>query len=545
MKVMRGFAAAVLAGVAVLVAGCGGGSSSSGEGSLNTASLAPKDAGAWVSIDTDPGSAQWKSLDAILQKIPGAERQLDSPSSSPFEGAQLRTEVLPAIGPQLVLVMPAAASDPVMLVKPSDQGKLDALLAKTKGHEVTADVDGWTAIATSQKALDAYQASLKDGTLADSDAFESATKGLPEDALALGYVNGKGLASGLGNLGGLGSVASLSGVAAGASGTSSLFRTTSSASGSAPTATCTITMNGKTHSCSATTTRSCKIAASGGTSCTSVTTTAGMGGLQGVGVGSLPQKATDLLRSAGFAVTVSNGTIHFEATLATPAGQTPEAYKPTLLDKVPSDALVAVSFHGGDSLSKQLASAGGADALKQLEQQLGVSFDELAKAFEGEGVLYVRPGAPIPEITLAVTSQDPAATKQVFDKVIAELGGATSQGFSIPGFELTASISDDTVVVSTSKAAASSFGSAPSLTSTDRFKSAAAAVDLGDTTSGFVYVDIHGLGPLLQAALGALGGSSSSGSGDLLQALDAFDFVAVNATAEDGQLRVEGALKTE
>jgi hypothetical protein len=496
MKMMRAFAAAALAGMAVLVAGCGGGSSSSSGDPLSTASLAPKDAGAWVSIDADPASEQWKSLDAILQKIPGAEKQLDDPSSSPFAGAPLRTEVLPAIGPQLVLVMPAAASDPVLLVKPPSQDKLDALLAKTKEHEVTADVDGWTAIATSQKTLDAYQAALKAGTLADTDAFTKATNELPADALALGYVNGKGLTSGMGNLGGLGSVAGLSGVAAGASGTGSLFRTTSSASGSTPT-------------------------------------------------GSLPTNAVDFLRSAGFAVTVGDGTIHFEATLATPSGQTPETYKPTLLDKVPSDALVAVSFHGGASLSKQLAGAASADMLKQLEQQLGVSSDELAKALEGEGVLYVRPGAPIPEITLAVTSQDPTATKQVFDKVVAKLGGgAASQGFSIPGFELTTAISGDTVIVSTSKAAASSFGGGPSLTSTDRFKTAAADVDLGDTTSGFLYVDVHGLGPLLQTALGALGGSSSPGSGDLLKALDAFDFLAVNATGEDGQLRVEGALKT-
>lgn len=497
MQTMRGYVAAALAALAVLAAGCGGGSSSSSGDSLSTASLAPKDAGAWVSIDTDPDSAQWQSLETLLKKIPGAEQALDDPNSSPFSGASLRADVLPAIGPRLVLVLPAASSNPIMLVQPSDTDKLDALLAKTEEHEVTGDVDGWTAIATSQKELDAYQAALDGGTLEGSDSFASGTKGLPEDALATGYVNGKGLASGLGDLGGLGSVAGLSalpGLASGASGTGSAFRTTSS-SGSSPPA--------------------------------------------------LPASAADVLRSAGFAVTVSDDTIHFEASLEVPGGQTPPAYGPTLLGKVPSDALVAVSFQGGASLSKQLASSGGAAALKQLEQQLGVSFDELAQALEGEGVLYVRPGAPIPEITLAVTSDDPAAAKQVFDKVVAKLGGAASQGFSIPGFELTTAVSGDTVIVSTSKSTASSFGSGPSLTDTERFKAAAAAVGLGETTSGFAYVDVHGLAPLVQTVLGALGGSgSSSGSDDLLKALGSLDFVAVNAVGENSRVRIEGALKT-
>jgi hypothetical protein len=539
MQMMRGFVAAALAGLVVLAAGCGGGggSSSSSGDSLSTASLAPKDAGAWVSIDTDPDSAQWQSLDALLQKIPGAEQALADPSSSPFSGAALRTEVLPAVGPQLVLVVPAGNSNPIVLVKPSDTDKLDGLLAKTDEHEIKGNVDGWTAIAASQKELDAYQAALDEGTLADSETFNGAMEGLPEEALATGFVNGKGLASGLGDLGSLGSVAGLSslpGLASGASEAGSVFRTTSSSSGSSPSATCTITVNGRTQDCSSYS--------------SSATTKVGTGGFQGVGVGSLPANAADLLRSAGFAVTVTDDTVHFEASLELPSGQVPEAYTPTLLDKVPSDALVAISFRGGASLSKQLGATAGAEQLKQLEQQLGVSFDDLAQALEGQGVLYVRPGAPIPEITLAVTSDDPAATKHVFDKVVAKLGGAGSQGLSIPGFELSTATAGDTVIVSTSKSAASSFGSGPSLTGTERFKTAAAAVELGDTTSGFLYVDVHGLAPLLQAALGAFGNmggsSSSSGSDDVLKALASLDFLALNAVAEDEHVRVEGAVRT-
>jgi hypothetical protein len=531
MQTMRGFLATAVAVAAVLATGCGGGSGGSGGDPLSTASLAPKDAGIWISVDTDQGSNQWRSLDALLAKVPGAEQAIDDPSSSPFAGVPFRSEVLPAIGDRLVLVAVSGRSQGVMLVKPTDPGKLDALLAKTKEHEVTADVEGWTAVAPSSQELAAYQAALAKGTLAGSEAFTSATAGLPHDALAAGYVNGKGLASGLGDLGSLGSVASLpalSGLAAAVPGTSSTFRTTSSSSAAAP-GTCTITINGRTEDCS------------------SLTQGGGGGSFVSPSAGLLPGQVASALGSAGFAVTVGDGTVHFEATLETPNGQAPATYEPTLLGKVPSDALVAVSFHGGAALTKQLEASAGGSALKQVEQQLGVSFAELGKALEGEGVLYVRPGAPIPEITLAVTSQDPAATKQVFDTVVAKLGGAASQGLAVPGLAPTTMVSGDVVLVSTSKDPTASFGSGPSLTGTERFKTAAAAVDLGDTTSGFAYVDVHGLAPLLQAALGTLGsmgGGSSSRSDDFSKALSSVDFLAVNSVGETGRVRVEGALKT-
>jgi len=225
-----------------------------------------------------------------------------------------------------------------------------------------------------------------------------------------------------------------------------------------------------------------------------------------------------------------------------PQGQAPPAYAPTLLDKVPADALVAVSFHGGEALTEQLGS--NAAALKQVEKQLGVSLDDLTRAVQGEGVLYVRPAPLIPEITLAVQSADPAATKQVFDTIVGKLGGAAAKSLPIPGFELSTTSVGDVVLVSTSKTASDSFGSGPGLRSSDRFEAAAKAVGLGDTTSGFAFVDVHGLAPLVQAAAGLVGGSSGSGTDDAVKALASLDFLAVNALTEDGHVRVEGALRT-
>lgn len=485
MTLMRSFLATVLAGAAVLAAGCGGSSSSSASASAESVALAPKDAAAWISIDTDQASGQWQGLEALLRKIPGAEKELDNPNSSPFAGSQLRRDVLPAVGKQLVLVVPAGSSDPIVLAKPDDRSKLDAILAKTKENEATAEVDGWTAVATTQKQLDTYKTALAKGTLADSDAFAAATEGLPDGALARGVVSGKGL-SGLGGV------------------TQGL---------------------------------------------TQAVPGVGAGGTVSAGVDRALAAGTGSIGTVGFAVTTSGGKLRFEATIDAPDGKAPAAYEPALLGKVPSSALLAFSFHGGEAVTGQLQGAAPADALKQVEKQLGVSLDGVAAALDGEGVLYIGAGQPIPEITLAIRPSDPASAKATLERIAASVGKQATSATPIPGLtlSLTTATVGDVVLVSTAKNAAETFDAGPKLTDTDRFKQAAGDVGLGDTTGGFVYVDVHGIGPLLQAALGSLGGSlggSKDTTGGVgLGSLSAIDSVAVNTTVEGSRIHVTGVVR--
>ena len=164
------------------------------------ASLAPKDAGAFVVVETDQSSTQWKNTQALLAKIPGGEKALNSALSQigGAKGADFAKDVAPAFGKQIVVVIPAGAKEPVLLVKPDDSKKLDALLAKDAKPSFKSDVDGWTAIATTRKGLDAYKAALDKGKLSDESAFTRATEGLPAESLAHGYLNGPGLVNALG-----------------------------------------------------------------------------------------------------------------------------------------------------------------------------------------------------------------------------------------------------------------------------------------------------------------------------------------------------------
>ena len=75
MSSVRPCVAGLLAAVALVSAGCGG--SGGGGKSSDAASLAPKDAGAFVVVDTDQASTQWQNAEALLAKIPGGKTSLD------------------------------------------------------------------------------------------------------------------------------------------------------------------------------------------------------------------------------------------------------------------------------------------------------------------------------------------------------------------------------------------------------------------------------------------------------------------------------------
>src|SRR5581483_10695282 len=296
-------------------------------------------------------------------RLPGGRNALDE-ALAQIGGAKLDfdTDVQPALGDTLVVVVPRGAKRPVALVRPEDEGKLRALLARTRRPAATAQVHGWTAIATTRAELGAYTAALASGTLADSPRFSALARDLPEEALARGWVDGAGLAALAG---------SAAGWAAGATG----------------------------------------------------------------------------LGAAPFAVSASEGALRIAGSSEMTAGVT--LYAPTLLRRVPADALLAVSFHGGRQLVSQLRGAARA-----LERQLGVSLADLGAALDGEGVLYARPGAPLPEVTLAVRPSDPARAEATLSALAAKLSASGSSGSALPLPALHVERRGDLVVVSTAVAAA-------------------------------------------------------------------------------------------
>ena len=143
-----------------------------------------------MTVTTDEGSEQWKNAAGLLDRIPGAKDGVSGSIGSALgeQGVDWSNDVRPAIGPELVVVA-TADQDPIVLVQPSDEAKLDALLAKGDTSYVRGEVDGWEALAQSQAALDGYRAALAKGTLDDVDAFTKGFGALPSEALARAWVD--------------------------------------------------------------------------------------------------------------------------------------------------------------------------------------------------------------------------------------------------------------------------------------------------------------------------------------------------------------------
>ena len=121
---------ATAVGFAVLAAGCSG---SEPAATADSARLAPADAGVYASIDSDRDSSQWQQLEALLARIPGGDKAVEELLSDALGEAGLNwdEDVAPALGPELVVVLPGGSAQPVGLTQPDDEAKLQALLAKS------------------------------------------------------------------------------------------------------------------------------------------------------------------------------------------------------------------------------------------------------------------------------------------------------------------------------------------------------------------------------------------------------------------------------
>ena len=83
-----------------------------------------------------------------------------------------------------------------------------------------------------------------------------------------------------------------------------------------------------------------------------------------------------------------------------------EPFESKLLDVVPEDAVAFLAFKGGDAYAEQQSELEKNEmyrmGLRELERMLGMPLSSLLEIFENEVALYVRPGSPIPEVTLLI-----------------------------------------------------------------------------------------------------------------------------------------------
>jgi Protein of unknown function (DUF3352) len=197
---MRLAAAAPLAALALLAAGCGGSSGSKGaSGATAGATVIPASAVAYVSVNTDLGSDQWKKADALSKKFPGRAKAIASfEQDLAKEGIDFQKDVKPALGPEVDVAwldFADGGQNAVAVTQPKDEAKLAALVKKnnadSSNHKLyTEKVGDWTALAQSQATLDRLKSAQNGSKLADDSTFEDAVSDLPDEALVQVYVNG-------------------------------------------------------------------------------------------------------------------------------------------------------------------------------------------------------------------------------------------------------------------------------------------------------------------------------------------------------------------
>jgi hypothetical protein len=191
--------ALLLAAVGLAAAACGGGGGGGGGstaagGELPAgASVVPASAPILVSVDSDFESEQWKQATALARHFPGLPDLLGMLQAQlAKQNVSFDQDVKPALGPEVdvaFLDLQNGGNNVVVLTKPKDKGKLDALLAKGESPAATTEKDGWTVAADSQAKIGKFEQG-GGTTLANDQEFQSVMKRLPADTLARAYVAG-------------------------------------------------------------------------------------------------------------------------------------------------------------------------------------------------------------------------------------------------------------------------------------------------------------------------------------------------------------------
>lgn len=456
---MRSLVAAVAAlALALSAAACGGGAEAGAGG--QAAAVVPAGAALYVSGNTDFEGDQWQTAADLVRKFPDGEKAL-AQALSEFESEEnvdFEQDVKPALGPEVAFVVldfPTDGSDPavVALTQPDDEQKLQALLEKGSDPTVSEQVEGWTVVSDRQSSIDRFKEMRSDGALADSDDFGEAMDGLEGDSLVSLYVNGE-----------------------------ALDRAARSAPSFEEEQLDTLLPGGEIPS-----------------------------------IGAVARAEDDGARIDGQAF--------FAADVEGSAFASP-SFEAKLPDEVPAGVLAYISFN---NLEKQfstfrdaLAAADPAfeSQLGQAEGALGVSLEEdLAPLFAGEGALYFRQGGLIPEITLVTTVEDEQKALATVDDLVAGLGsfipvseprkvdieGVEAREVPIqPPFALYYATFDGKLVITSARSGISDLrGDHDRFADEEGFAQAKDRAGLPDETTGFAYVNLEEVVPLV---LGFAGG---------------------------------------
>jgi hypothetical protein len=170
---------------------------------------------------------------------------------------------------------------------------------------------------------------------------------------------------------------------------------------------------------------------------------------------------------------------------------------------VPADVIAFASFRTNLEKTAQLPSV--RPSLAPLTQILGTSPEPLLALFSGgEAAFYVRPGSPIPELTLVVAQQDPKAALARLDRFVRDVSarfGTTVEQTTVDGvpaarvtvggrFPVYYGVLDGRIVISDSLSGITGLKDGGDKLADDKaFRAATSAAGMPDETTGFVYVN--------------------------------------------------------
>src|SRR6478609_2183263 len=137
-----------MAVMALAAAGCGGTTAQVGSGA---SSIVPASAPAFVAIDADPNSAQWRTIDELASKFPDKQKAVDAfKQDMSKEDVSWDDDVRPVLQGEVDFVWLDFANHGrnfVMLMQPKSDAKFKQLIKKSSDHAVYEKFRGWYVIA--------------------------------------------------------------------------------------------------------------------------------------------------------------------------------------------------------------------------------------------------------------------------------------------------------------------------------------------------------------------------------------------------------------
>jgi hypothetical protein len=160
----------------------------------------PATAPVYVSIDTDPDSSQWQTVNDLAAKFPDKQKAIDSAKQSMRkEGLDWDRDLEPALGPEIDVVMldlehPGEA---VGLMQPKDKGAFERAVKNGNAGSDPGDklfyeeYRGWEVMADKRSAIDAFTQASESAprTLSEDGVFTRAMDKAGE-GIVRAYVNG-------------------------------------------------------------------------------------------------------------------------------------------------------------------------------------------------------------------------------------------------------------------------------------------------------------------------------------------------------------------